>query len=79
MDLGRPNKVKNFVKALTIVLVLIFLNGIASGNLVEVHITVNMYWLPDLVFGKGPTQSINILLKGSSNTGMGWSGALGIV
>ena len=35
--------------------VLMFLNGMASGNLVEVHMMVNRYWLPDLVLGSGPT------------------------
>jgi hypothetical protein len=53
------------------VLDFIFLNGIASGNLVDAHIMVNRYWLPDLVLGKGPTQSTIILLNGSSNAGIG--------
>ena len=51
-----------------------FLNGIASGNLVAVHITVNKYWFPLLVLGKGPTQSTITLLKGSSITGSGTNG-----
>ena len=38
----------------------------ASGNLVEAHIIVKRYWFLDLVFGKGPMQSIIILLNGSS-------------
>ena len=42
---------KNLTKALTIVLVFIFLKGIASGNRVEAHIIVKGYSLPDLVFG----------------------------
>ena len=40
--------------------------GMASGNLVEEHIIVKRYWFLDLVFGKGPTQSIITLLNGSS-------------
>ena len=53
-------------------------NGMASGNLVEAHIMVKIYWFLDLVFGKGPTQSIITLLNGSSNAGMGLRGAIGI-
>ena len=53
-------------------------NGMASGNLVEAHIMVKRYWFLDLVFGKGPTQSIITLLNGSSNAGMGLRGATGI-
>ena len=45
--------------------------GMSSGNLVEAHIMVKRYWFLDLVFGKGPTQSIITLLNGSSNAGMG--------
>ncbi len=41
IDFGRPTNVKNFVSAWTIVLALMFLSGIASGNLVETHIMVN--------------------------------------
>ena len=55
--------------------------GMASGNLVEAHITVQIYRFLDLDFGKGPTQSINTLLSGSSNSssaGMGLGGAIGI-
>ena len=58
------------------VLVLIFLKGIASGKRVEAHIIVKRYSLPDLVFGNGPTQSIMNLLKGSSNAGIGCNPAL---
>ena len=50
----------------------------ASGNLVEAHIMVKRYWFLDLVFGKGPIQSIITLLNGSSNAGMGLTGATGI-
>ena len=69
---------KNLTKALTMVLVLIFLKGIASGKRVEAHIIVKRYSLPDLVFGNGSTQSIMILLKGSSNAGFGCEPALGM-
>ena len=48
-----------------------FLKGIASGKRVEVHIIVKRYSFPDLVQGKGPTQSISILQKGSSKAGIG--------
>jgi hypothetical protein len=65
-------------KAFTTDLDLIFLSGIASGNLVDAHIMVNRYWLPDFVLGKGSTQSTIILLKGSSNAGIGCRWALGI-
>ena len=74
-DLGNPNRVKNLIRCFTIVLAFILRNGIASGNLVDVHIIVSMYSFPDFVFGKGPTQSINILLKGSSKAGIGFKGA----
>ena len=37
---------------------LILLIGTASGNLVVTHIMVKRYLLPDLVIGRGPTQSI---------------------
>jgi hypothetical protein len=76
-DLGNPKMVKNLVRAFTIVLALIFLKGIASGNLVPAHIIVNKYSFPDFVLGKGPTQSTRILLNGSSNAGIGFKGALG--
>ena len=61
------------------VLVLIFLRGIVSGKRVEAHIIVRRYSQPDLVLGRGPTQSIIILLKGSSKAGMGCKGAFGTV
>ena len=48
-----------------------FLKGIASGNLVEVHIIENKCSLPDFDFGYGPTQLIRSLLKGSSKAGKG--------
>ena len=70
---------KNFTKALTIFFVLIFLSGMASGKHVEAHIIVRRYSWPDLVLGKGPTESIIILLKGSSKAGIGCKVAFGIV
>ena len=39
---------------------------------------VKRYSFLDLVFGKGPTQSIITFLNGSSNAGMGLKGATGI-
>ena len=54
---------KNFTSALTIVLALIFLSGIASGKRVEAHIMVRRYSQPFFVLGKGPTQSIITLLR----------------
>ena len=45
---------KNFTSALTIVLALIFLSGIASGKRVEAHIMVDdihnlsLFWVRDL-------------------------------
>ena len=69
---------KNLTKVFTMVFVLIFLRGIASGKRVKAHIIVKRYSLPDLVFGKEPTQSTMILLKGSSNAGMGCNPALGM-
>ena len=69
---------KNF-RALTMFLVLIFLNGIASGKRVEAHIIVRRYSWPDLVLGKGPTQSIITLLKGSPKAGKDCKWAFGIV
>ena len=58
---------KKIIRALTIVLALMFLKGIASGNLVEVHRIVSKYSLSDFGFGKGPTQSIRTILKGPSS------------
>ena len=69
---------KNLTKDFTMVFVLIFLKGIASGKRVEAHIIVKGYSLPDLVSGNGPAQSIMILLKGSSNAGVGCNPAFGM-
>ena len=71
-------KVKNLTKTRKIVLVFIFLKGIASEKRVEAHIVVKRYSLPDLLFGNGPIQSIMILLKRSSNAGIGCNPALGM-
>ena len=75
MALGRPTRVKIFIKTATILGALMFFKGIASGNLVEEHIIVNRYLFPDLVLGNGPTQSTITLLNGSSIAGIGISGA----
>ena len=69
---------KNLIRAFIIIFVLIFLKGIAPGKRFETHIIVKRYSLPDLVFDNGPIQSIMILLKGSSNAGIGFSPALGM-
>lgn len=70
--------VKNFVKTLTTAQDVILQSGIASGYLVAEHIIVNKNGLPDLVFGKGPTQSTITCSKGSPMTGIGIKGAGGI-
>ena len=70
---------KNLTRALTIVLVLMFLKGMTSGKRVEAHIIVKIYSDSDLVLGKGPTQSVMILLNGSSKAGIGCKGLFGIV
>ena len=61
------------VKALIIVLALIFLSGIASGKRVEAHNIVSNYRFPYLFLGSGPTQSTITLLKESSKTSKGRS------
>lgn len=50
-------------------------SGIASGDLVAEHIRVNRCEWPDLVLGKGPTQSINSFSNGLLITGTGFNGA----
>ncbi len=57
----------------------IFLNGIASANLVATHMMVNRNWLPDFVLGNGPTQSTITCSNGSPIAGMGVRGAGGII
>ena len=79
IELGRPTREKNLVKALTMIFVLIFLKVIASGNPVDAHMIVSRSWFPDFVFGNGPTQSTIIWLKGSLIAGIGSSGAFGMV
>ncbi len=54
----------------------VFLRGISYGYLVEKSIRVNMWVLPFLVLGSGPTKSIATLWNGSLMIGSGWSGAL---
>ena len=51
------------------------LSGIASGNLIALHIIVRMYLFPILVLGSGHTQSISIGSNGSPVVGMGFNGA----
>lgn len=69
---------KNLIRALARVFALIFLSSMASGNCVDVYMMVSKYWFPDLVLGKGPTQSTNTRLKGSSSPGIVWRGKNGI-
>ena len=53
IELGRPTGGKSLVKALTITFALIFLKGMASGNLLDAHMMVIKYWCPDLFLGSG--------------------------
>jgi hypothetical protein len=64
----------NIVRALLIVLALIFLSVMAIDKRVEAHIIVSKYRFPYLVLGSGPTQSTITLLKDSSKEGTGRSG-----
>lgn len=41
LEIGRPNIEKNFTRALVMTGDVIFRSGMASGNLIEAHITVN--------------------------------------
>jgi len=59
------------VRALIIVLALIFLSGMAIEKRVEAHIIVSKYRFPYLVLGSGPTQSTITLLKDHSKEGTG--------
>ena len=54
----------------------ILCRGIASGNWVAVHVSVNQYWLPDLLRGMG--QSIKMGSEGSPMAGIGCKAAGGI-
>ena len=70
----KTHKSKNkIVKALIIVLALIFLSGMASGKRVEAHIIVSTYRFAYLVLESGPAQSTITLLKKSSKAGTGRS------
>ena len=75
MHLGSPTKVKNLINDLTIIGAFVFQSGTASGKRVDAHIIVSKYLFPLLVFGRGPTQSIITQENGSSNAGIGTSGA----
>ena len=63
------------VRDLIIVLVLIFLSGMAIEKRVEAHIIVRKNIFPYLVLGSGLTQSTITLLEDYSKTGMGLSRA----
>ena len=54
------------VRALIIVLALIFLSGMAIEKRVEAHIIVSKYIFPYLVLGSSLTQSTTTLLKNYS-------------
>lgn len=58
-------------------LAVIFLNRIASGKCVLLHISMSKNWLPDLVLGNGPTQSTHTCSNGSHIAGIGLRGAGG--
>ncbi len=79
IDFGNPTWEKKLIRHFTTFFALIFLRGIASGNLVEEHIIVSKYSLPDLVLGNGPTQSTITWLQGSWKAGVGYKGGLGII
>ena len=64
---------KNLTRALTIVMVLLFLSAVASGKCVEAHIIVKRYWQPDLVM------PMLILLNGLSNARIVCELAFGLV
>ena len=75
--LGEPHKCKEFFKCFDYSVGSDIPKGIASGNLVTVYIIVNRLVFPDLVLGKGPTQSTSIQLNCSSTGGIGFSRATG--
>ena len=68
---GSPGFVKKFTRAPIIFFADIFRTVIASGNLGEAHIMVNVYLRPALVRGRGPTQSTITLLNGSFTADIG--------
>ena len=80
IDLGKPYKllVGSRTSSLPLMTAVMLVKGMASGNLDEAHIMVKRYWFLDLIFGKGPTQSIISLQNGSSNAGMSLRRAAGI-
>jgi hypothetical protein len=63
------------VRALIIVLALIFLSGMAIVKRVEAHTIVSKYMFPYLDLGSSLTQSTMTLLKNYSKAGTGRSGA----
>jgi hypothetical protein len=72
----KTHKSKNkIVRALIIILALIFLSGMAIEKRVEAHIIVSKYWFPYLASGSGSTQSTITLLKDYSKEGTDRSGA----
>ena len=76
--LGSPTRVKKLIITPIMFWDDIVLKDTASGNLVVVHIIVNIYWFPVFVRGNGPMQSMMILLNGSSTAGIGCRGAGGM-
>ena len=72
---ARPYLVKNWIRASTTFLAVILLKETASENRVDTSMMINRNWKPDLVLGKGPTQSTKTLLYGSSKVGIGIRGA----
>ena len=80
IELERPTGVQSLVKALTMTFALIFLEGTASGNLLDAHMMVIKYWCPDLFLGSGSKQSTMILLlNGSWRAGGGCNGTFGTI
>jgi hypothetical protein len=64
----KTHKSKNkIVKALIIVLALIFLSGMASGKRVEAHIIVSNYRFPYLVSESGPALTEQLGVRKTSN------------
>ena len=70
-----PQRKNKIVRALIIILALIFLSGMAIEKRVEPHIIVSKYMFPYLASGSGTTQSTITLLKYSSKEGTDRSGA----
>jgi len=57
---GETREHKNLNNTFTICGILMFCSRMASGNL---HIIVQRYWLPSLVFGKRPSDMRELLLS----------------